>query len=161
MDLHGAQGSGGRIGLVNLAGIGPPTWSSSLVGSQGPLQDRADPTKLSQQPAPITEGAPAMSLTRVHNFSISLDGFGTGEGQSHDAPFGHAGERLHDWMFATRFWREMVGQPGGSRGGGVPGRPGPQRVHQRRRPPGRRRLDRRRQLDRPAPAQTPDLTRSS
>jgi hypothetical protein len=57
-----------------------------------------------------------MSLTRVHNFSISLDGFGTSEGQSHDAPFGHAGERLHDWMFATRFWREMVGQPGGSGG---------------------------------------------
>ena len=61
-----------------------------------------------------------MSLTRVHNFSISLDGFGTGEGQSHDAPFGHAGERLHDWMFATRFptggwaagWVE-----GGTRGG--------------------------------------------
>jgi hypothetical protein len=35
-----------------------------------------------------------MSLTRVHNFSISLDGFGTGEGQSHDAHFGHAGDRL-------------------------------------------------------------------
>ena len=56
------------------------------------------------------------SLARVHNFSISLDGFGTGEGQRHDAPFGHAGERLHEWMFATRFWREMVGQPGGSGG---------------------------------------------
>ena len=52
----------------------------------------------------ITEGTPAMSLTRVHNFSISLDGFGTGEGQSHDAPFGHAGDRLHDWMFTTRWW---------------------------------------------------------
>ena len=37
-----------------------------------------------------------MSLVRVHNFSISLDGFGTGEGLSLDAPFGHAGERLHD-----------------------------------------------------------------
>jgi dihydrofolate reductase len=57
-----------------------------------------------------------MSLVRVHNFSISLDGFGTGEGQSHDAPFGHAGERLHEWMFATRWWREVVGQPGGSGG---------------------------------------------
>ena len=57
-----------------------------------------------------------MSLARVHNFSISLDGFGTGEGQSHDAPFGHAGERLHEWMFATRFWGKMVGQPGGSSG---------------------------------------------
>ena len=36
-----------------------------------------------------------MSLARVHNFSISLDGFGTGEGQSEDAHFGHAGDRLH------------------------------------------------------------------
>ena len=26
-------------------------------------------------------------LARVHHFSISLDGFGTGEGQSHDAQF--------------------------------------------------------------------------
>jgi dihydrofolate reductase len=57
-----------------------------------------------------------MPLVRVHNFSISLDGFGSGEPQSHDAPFGHAGERLHEWMFATRWWREMVGEPGGSRG---------------------------------------------
>jgi dihydrofolate reductase len=45
-----------------------------------------------------------MSRVRVHNFSISLDGFGTGDGQSLEAPFGHAGQRLHAWMFATRFW---------------------------------------------------------
>jgi dihydrofolate reductase len=57
-----------------------------------------------------------MSQVRVHNFSISLDGFGTGDGITLDAPFGHAGERLHEWMFATRFWRSMVGQPGGSEG---------------------------------------------
>ena len=57
-----------------------------------------------------------MSLARVHNFSISLDGFGTGEPQSRDTPFGHAGERLHDWMFSTRWWHELVGQPGGTRG---------------------------------------------
>ena len=57
-----------------------------------------------------------MSRVRVHNFSISLDGFGTGEGLSLDAFFGHAGQRLHQWMFATRFWREMTGQDGGGRG---------------------------------------------
>ena len=57
-----------------------------------------------------------MSFARVHNFTISLDGFGTGEGQSHEQPFGHARERLHQWMFATRFWGDMVSQPGG-RGG--------------------------------------------
>ena len=57
-----------------------------------------------------------MSLTRVQHFSISLDGFATGEGQSREAPFGHAGERLHEWMFATRWGREMIGQPGGTGG---------------------------------------------
>jgi dihydrofolate reductase len=57
-----------------------------------------------------------MPLTRVHNLTISLDGFATGEGQSFEAPFGHAGERLHQWMFATRFWHTMVGEPGGSAG---------------------------------------------
>ena len=57
-----------------------------------------------------------MSIVRVHNFSVSLDGFGRGEPQSQDAPFGHAGERLHGWMFSTRFWHEMVGEPGGTRG---------------------------------------------
>ena len=55
-----------------------------------------------------------MSLVRVHNFAISLDGFGTGEGQSRDAHFGHAGDRLHQWMFATRWWARK--RPGGSGG---------------------------------------------
>jgi len=57
-----------------------------------------------------------MSLARIQNFSISLDGFGTGEGVSRDAPFGHAGERLHPWMFATRWWKQDL--QGGSSGGG-------------------------------------------
>jgi dihydrofolate reductase len=53
-----------------------------------------------------------MSQARVHNFAISLDGFGTGEPQSLDAPFGHAGERLHEWMFRTRFWDAAGGSAG-------------------------------------------------
>ena len=57
-----------------------------------------------------------MSLVRVHNFAISLDGFGTGEPQTRDEPFGHAGERLHEWMFATRFGAPIVGAAGGSAG---------------------------------------------
>ena len=57
-----------------------------------------------------------MSQVRVHNFSVSLDGFGTGEGQRLDAPFGHAGTRLHEWFFPTRTFRAMQGQPGGSTG---------------------------------------------
>ena len=62
-----------------------------------------------------------MSLARVHNFSISLDGFGTGVGLSRDEPFGHAGHRLHEWMVATRFWHELAltgaDVPGGGSGG--------------------------------------------
>ena len=57
-----------------------------------------------------------MSLARVQSFSISLDGFGTGEGLSREAPFGNAGDRLHEWMFETRWWHERDGQPGGSAG---------------------------------------------
>ncbi|MGM4990373.1 dihydrofolate reductase family protein [Tardiphaga sp. 841_E9_N1_2] len=57
-----------------------------------------------------------MALARVQHVSVSLDGFATGEGQSLDAPFGHAGERLHEWMFATRWGRQMLGQPGGTAG---------------------------------------------
>jgi dihydrofolate reductase len=45
-----------------------------------------------------------MPLVRVVNFSISLDGFGAGEPQSLEAPFGHAGHRLTQWMFAT--WKD-------------------------------------------------------
>ena len=54
--------------------------------------------------------------SRVQFFSVSLDGFGTGEGLSREAPFGHAGDRLHEWMFATRWWHELQGEPGGSTG---------------------------------------------
>lgn len=44
---------------------------------------------ITDQPTP-TDGP----RVRVHNFSISLDGFGTGVGLSFDEPFGHAGHRL-------------------------------------------------------------------
>jgi dihydrofolate reductase len=51
-----------------------------------------------------------MSATRVHNLSISLDGFATGEPQSLETPFGHAGERLTEWMVATAMFQRMRGQ---------------------------------------------------
>ncbi len=56
-----------------------------------------------------------MSLVRVHNLSISLDGFGAGEGQKLEAPFGHAGSRLVQWAMGTRTFRAM-GIPGESEG---------------------------------------------
>ncbi len=42
-----------------------------------------------------------MPLVRVTNFAISLDGYSAGEPQSFEAPFGHAGMKLHEWRFAT------------------------------------------------------------
>jgi dihydrofolate reductase len=57
-----------------------------------------------------------MSKVRVHNFAISLDGFGTGAGQSRETPFGHAGERLHDWYVGTRYFQQMRGESGGTQG---------------------------------------------
>ena len=55
-----------------------------------------------------------MSLVRVHNFAVSLDGFAAGAGQSLESPFGHAGDRLMRWFFDTRSFRAMHGQAGGS-----------------------------------------------
>src|SRR4029079_12923515 len=57
-----------------------------------------------------------MSMVRVHNFAVAWAGFGTGDGLTFDAPFGHAGQRLHEWYFATRFWRSKVGEAGGTTG---------------------------------------------
>ncbi|HVT42701.1 MAG TPA: dihydrofolate reductase family protein [Acidimicrobiales bacterium] len=57
-----------------------------------------------------------MSRVRVHNFSVSLDGFGTGDGQSFEEPFGHAGSRLHEWFFPTRTFRAMQGHSDGTSG---------------------------------------------
>ena len=62
---------------------------------------------------PVSDSTPT---TRVHNLSVSLDGFGTGEGQTLEAPFGHAGMRLNQWAFGTRTFRRMFGEDGGSTG---------------------------------------------
>jgi dihydrofolate reductase len=40
-----------------------------------------------------------MSELRVHNFSISLDGYAAGPSQGLDNPLGVGGERLHEWLF--------------------------------------------------------------
>jgi dihydrofolate reductase len=57
-----------------------------------------------------------MGLVRVHNMGVSLDGFATGEGQTLEAPFGHAGTRLMQWAFGTRTFQAMFGEAGGSSG---------------------------------------------
>jgi len=57
-----------------------------------------------------------MSKVRVGGFTVSLDGFGAGPEQSLENPLGRGGEELHQWMFGTRFFHDMVGREGGSDG---------------------------------------------
>lgn len=50
-----------------------------------------------------------MPLARAHNIAISLDGYATGEGQSLETPFGHAGTRLMEWFFPTATFQGLTG----------------------------------------------------
>lgn len=55
-------------------------------------------------------------LLRVQCFGISQDGFGAGEGQSLEQPFGHANPGdFFAWAGATASWTHRT-EPGGSRG---------------------------------------------
>ena len=57
-----------------------------------------------------------MAKLRVLSFSISIDGFGAGPNQDINNPLGVGGMALHEWAFATRTFREMHGEEGGSTG---------------------------------------------
>ena len=57
-----------------------------------------------------------MAKLRVHNLAISLDGYAAGPRQSLDDPLGVGGLRLHEWVFATRTWRQRTGEDGGDEG---------------------------------------------
>jgi dihydrofolate reductase len=58
----------------------------------------------------------AMAKLRVESFSISIDGFGAGPEQSLANPLGSGGTGLHTWAFATKTFRQMFGEEGGSTG---------------------------------------------
>lgn len=57
-----------------------------------------------------------MAKVCVRAFTISIDGFGAGAAQSLENPMGAGGRGLHEWAFATRTFRRMFGQEGGSTG---------------------------------------------
>jgi dihydrofolate reductase len=57
-----------------------------------------------------------MAKLRAHNISLSLDGYMAGPEQALSAPVGVGGERLHEWIFTTRYGRRMIGQEGGTEG---------------------------------------------
>jgi dihydrofolate reductase len=63
-----------------------------------------------------TEGRSPVSRLLVHNFSISLDGYGAGPHQDLHNPLGVGGLGLHEWIFGTRTFRQMHGGQGGATG---------------------------------------------
>jgi dihydrofolate reductase len=57
-----------------------------------------------------------MSKLRIHGFAVSIDGYGAGPGQSLANPLGIGGAALHEWAFATRTFKRMFGEEGGTTG---------------------------------------------
>ena len=57
-----------------------------------------------------------MSKLRVHNFAISVDGYGAGPTQGLDNPLGVGGLALHNWIIPTRTFQQMEGREGGETG---------------------------------------------
>lgn len=57
-----------------------------------------------------------MPKVRVHNFAISLDGYGAGPRQTTKEPLGEGGEALHDWFIPTRAFQRVSGKSGGTTG---------------------------------------------
>ena len=52
----------------------------------------------------------------VRNLAMSLDGYVAGPDQGPDTPLGVGGPDLHEWVFATRTGRGMIGADGGDEG---------------------------------------------
>jgi dihydrofolate reductase len=57
-----------------------------------------------------------MTRVRVHNFTISLDGYGAGPLQALEHPLGAGGETLHEWFLPTRAFQRMSHKVGGTTG---------------------------------------------
>jgi dihydrofolate reductase len=57
-----------------------------------------------------------MPKVKVQAFTVSIDGYGAGPGQSLEHPLCVGGTTLHQWMLPTRTFRAMLGQDGGSTG---------------------------------------------
>lgn len=57
-----------------------------------------------------------MSKLKVAAFSVSLDGYAAGPGQSLESPLGKRGHELHEWFFPTRVFQKMMGKDDGEEG---------------------------------------------
>jgi dihydrofolate reductase len=49
----------------------------------------------------------------ILDITMSLDGFVAGPNQTLEEPLGKGGERLHEWVYGLKSWRESHGEPGG------------------------------------------------
>jgi dihydrofolate reductase len=56
-----------------------------------------------------------MGKVKAH-LSMSLDGYVAGPEQTLEAPLGRGGERLHEWAFRLKTFRELHGMEGGKTG---------------------------------------------
>jgi dihydrofolate reductase len=57
-----------------------------------------------------------MAKLSVNCFAISIDGYGAGLNQDLANPLGVGGLAMHEWVFATRTFRRIHGQDGGTTG---------------------------------------------
>ena len=57
-----------------------------------------------------------MARLRVHNFTLSLDGYGAGPAQTLEHPLGVGGEQLHGWFVPTRTFKQTHGATDGTTG---------------------------------------------
>ena len=57
-----------------------------------------------------------MQKLRVASFSVSIDGYGAGPNQDIDNPLGVGGTELHNWVFPTKTFQQMMGNEGGTTG---------------------------------------------
>ena len=56
----------------------------------------------------ITPEELPMPKLRIHNFTVSLDGYGAGPDQDRDNPFGRGGLALHGWMTKTHAFQRVL-----------------------------------------------------
>lgn len=56
-----------------------------------------------------------MTKVRIHNFSISLEGYGAGPNQDRENGLGVGGEELHNWLVKTAPFKQRYGKEGGTK----------------------------------------------
>src|SRR6185437_686118 len=116
---------------ITSFGLRPPAKRTSA--STTPEQRAREACRRGARQLTIIESTEQSSLRRsssrdnsmprllVTGFSISLDGYGAGPGQSTSDPLGAGGERLHEWLVNTDAFKRTHSSGGGAGVGGGSG----------------------------------------